>query len=83
MPFVTIVHEDGQIRITSDLPGDKPEQVVLLLAQALELARIPAIARQIAMVPPSVTLATPSGMTAGGHGIRGGEATFRRGHGGG
>ncbi len=76
MASVTVTAAEGQIRLSGDLP---PEGMLLLLTQALELVRVQVVAKAVADLPPTVTLATANGMTAGSHGLRGGDATFRRG----
>ena len=75
MPEVTVRQEDGQIRITGDVPG---ETILMLLTQAAELVRVQVVAKAVADLPPTVTLAGPNGLPLG---IRGGEASFRIGRG--
>jgi hypothetical protein len=80
VPEVTVRQEEGQIRITGDVPG---ETILMLLTQAAELVRVQVVAKAVAALPPTVTLAGPNGLPA--VGIRGGDANFRidRGTGGG
>ena len=59
MPTVTVTAEDGQVKITGDVPG---EAILMLLTQATEMVRVQVVAKAVAELPPSVTLAGPNGM---------------------
>ena len=74
MAAIQITADNGQIRLEGDLP---PESMLMLLTQAVEMVRVQVVAKAVADLPPSITLASPNGIQPGSHGLRGGDANFR------
>lgn len=75
---ITVTQEGGQIRIQGTVPA---EAMLLLLTQAIEIVRVQVVAKAVADLPPAVKIesALPGSLNGGAHGLRGGDATFRRG----